>query len=129
MDKHLWLLTTEGEWRQTQDPLAAHRHLEDWNAEVKAAGYVLWTSFPQQDTTPVALEVYRGEEAGPAPLFLVNVSTSSFYETVCAESVPALMELLARWTPVVQGAAVGRLAGQLEDEHVIRSAARRLSGP
>ncbi|MGW0423871.1 hypothetical protein [Streptomyces sp. NPDC003015] len=59
----------------------------------------------------------------------MNVSTSSFYETVCAESVPALMDLLARRTPVIQGAAVGKLAGQLDDQDVIRAAARRLSGP
>ncbi|MGW7276202.1 hypothetical protein ACWGH5_37575 [Streptomyces sp. NPDC054864] len=36
---------------------------------------------------------------------MINVTTASFYETVSAEGVPALMELLARWTPVVQGAA------------------------
>ncbi|MET7784707.1 hypothetical protein ABZT28_55455 [Streptomyces sp. NPDC005388] len=57
-----------------------------------------------------------GKDDGPTPLFLVNVTTDSFYETVCAESVPALMELLARWTPVVQGAAIGKLAGELGDK-------------
>ncbi|MFE2736237.1 hypothetical protein [Streptomyces sp. NPDC059349] len=64
--------------------------------------------------------------AGPGPLFLVNVCTAGYYEMVYAESVPALMELLARWTPVVQGAAIGKLAGELDDKGVIPSIARRL---
>ncbi|WP_330293507.1 hypothetical protein [Streptomyces sp. NBC_00576] len=65
------------------------------------------------------------EGIGPMPLFLVNVITDSFYETVYAESVPALMELLARWTPVVQGAAIGKVAGELDDKGVIPSMSRR----
>ncbi|MFC8095335.1 hypothetical protein [Streptomyces sp. NPDC057301] len=124
MDKQIWVFTTNGEWQQTEDPLAPHRHLDDWTEQAKAAGYSFWTSFPEQDTTPLALEIYRSEDDGPAPMFLVNVSTSSYYETVYAESVPAVMELLARWTPVVQGAAFGRLAGQLDGK--VPSIARRL---
>ncbi|MFF9512164.1 hypothetical protein ACF1BU_37255 [Streptomyces sp. NPDC014724] len=126
MDNKIWVFTTHGEWRQADDPLASHRHLDDWEAEVKAAGYSSWTKFPQQDTTPIALEIYRSEKAGSELEFIVNVSTSSYYETVYAESVPALMELLARWTPVVQGAALGALAGQLDDKGVVPSLARRL---
>ncbi|MGW2394005.1 hypothetical protein ACWCYK_31605 [Streptomyces lydicamycinicus] len=127
MDNKIWVFTTTGEWQQAEDPLAPHRHLDDWEAEVKAAGYSSWTKFPEQDTTPLALEIYRSEKAGSELLFIVNVSTSSFYETVYAESVPALMELLARWTPVVQGAALGALAGQLDDKGVITSVARSLN--
>ncbi|MET8956267.1 hypothetical protein [Streptomyces sp. NPDC004533] len=126
MDNRTWVFTTNGEWQRAEDPLAPHRHLDDWEAERKAAGYSSWTSFPQEETTPLSLEIYRGENAGSAPLFLVNVTTSSFYETVYAESVPALMELLGRWTPVVQGAALGQLAGQLADKNAILSVARRL---
>ncbi|MFE3547421.1 hypothetical protein ACFXN2_01990 [Streptomyces kronopolitis] len=126
MDNKIWIFTTTGEWQQAEDPLEAHRHLDDWEAEAKAAGYSSWTSFPRQDTTPLALEIYRGKDVGAGPLFLVNVSTSTFYETVYAESVPALMELLARWTPVVHGAALGALAGQLDDKSLIPSLARRL---
>ncbi|MFE4716629.1 hypothetical protein ACFRLW_09275, partial [Streptomyces sp. NPDC056728] len=118
MDKGIWVFTTNGEWRQAEDPLGPHRHLDDWEGELAAAGYSSWTSFPQQDTTPLVLEVYRGMNAGPGPLFLVNVCTAGYYETVYAESVPALMELLARWTPVVQGAAIGKLAGELDDKGV-----------
>ncbi|TXC99713.1 hypothetical protein [Streptomyces sp. ISID311] len=58
------------------------------------------------------------------PLFLVNVNTHSFYETVYTESVPALMELLARWVPAVQGAAFSTLAGLLEENNVARSMPR-----
>lgn len=126
MDKGIWLFTTNGEWQQAEDPLAPHQHLEDWDEQRKAAGYSSWTRFPQQDTTPLALEIYRGPDTGPGPLFLVNVSTDSFYETVYAESVPALMEVLARWAPVVQGAAIGKLAGELDDKGVIPSVSRRL---
>lgn len=93
---------------------------------MKAAGYSLWTKFPQQDTTPLAPEIYRSQKAGSELEFIVNVSTSSHYETVYAESVPALTELWARWTPVVQGAALGALAGQLDDKDVVPSPARRL---
>ncbi|WP_336053985.1 hypothetical protein [Streptomyces sp. CA2R101] len=127
MDDKIWVFTTTGEWQQAEDPLAPHRHLDDWEAQVKTAGYSSWTKFPKQDTTPLALEIYRSEKAGSELLFIVNVSTSSFYETVYAESVPALMELLARWTPVVQGAALGALAGQLDDKGVITSVARNLN--
>lgn len=126
MDNGIWLFTTNSEWQQAEDLLEPHRHLNDWDAEAKAAGYSARTKYPQQDTTPLALEIYRGKDAGPAPLFLVNVTTSSNYETAYAESVPALMELLARWTPVVQGAAIGKLAGELEDQRVIPSVARCL---
>ncbi|MDP9612851.1 hypothetical protein [Streptomyces demainii] len=124
MDNKIWVFTTNGEWRQAEDPLVSHRHLDDWEAEVKAAGYSSWAKFPQQDATPLALEIYRSDKAGSELLFIVNVSTSSYYETVYAESVPALMELLGRWTPVVQGAALGALAGQLNDKGVITSVAR-----
>ncbi|MFF7097993.1 hypothetical protein ACFY9A_37260 [Streptomyces rubradiris] len=127
MDRRIWIFTVSGEWQQGQDPLEPHRHLDDWEAEAKAAGYLSWTRFPEQDTTPLALEIYRGTDSGPGPMFLVNVSTSSFYETVYAESVPALMELLARWTPVVQGAAIGQLAGEINVKDVIPSISRRRS--
>ncbi|WP_329529664.1 hypothetical protein [Streptomyces sp. NBC_01462] len=127
MDKQTWVMGTNGQWRQEQDPLAEHRHLEDWNAEAKAAGYVAWTSFPQQDISPLRLEVYRGADSEPGPLFLVNVVTLGYYETVYAESTPALMELLARWTPVVQGAAISQLAGDLEDRKVITTALEALT--
>ncbi|MCX4920211.1 hypothetical protein [Streptomyces sp. NBC_00687] len=127
MDTQIWVMGTNGQWRQEKDPLAQYRHLEDWNAEAKAAGYVSWTSFPQPDVLPIGLEVYRGTDADPGPLFLVNVVTPAFYETVYAESAPALMDLLARWTPVVQGAAVSRVAGDLEDKDVILAALRALT--
>ncbi|WP_171117026.1 MULTISPECIES: hypothetical protein [unclassified Streptomyces] len=124
MDKGIWLFTTNGEWQQAEDPLAPHQHLDDWNEQRKAAGYASWSSFPGLDAAPLGLEIYRGQDDGPMLLFLVNVTTDSFYETVYAESVPALMELLARWTPVVQGAAIGKLAGEFEGKGVIPSISR-----
>ncbi|HSX97608.1 MAG TPA: hypothetical protein VLG91_09475 [Streptomyces sp.] len=81
MDKGIWLFTTNGEWQQAKDLLAPHEHLDDWDQQRKAAGYASWTRFPLQDTTPLALEIYRGTDTGPGPLFLVNVTTDSNYET------------------------------------------------
>ncbi|MFE2273341.1 hypothetical protein ACFXB4_29415 [Streptomyces lavendulae] len=126
MSNEIWVFSMNGEWRQADDPLASHRHLDDWEKERRAAGYSSWADFPKQDMTPLRLEIYRGQDAGPMPLFLINVSTHSFYETVYADSVPALMELLARWVPAVQGAAVSDLLGQMEENDVVRTLPRRL---
>ncbi|WP_261801588.1 hypothetical protein [Streptomyces sp. ISID311] len=33
MSNGIWVFSTNSEWRQAKDPLASHRHLDDWEAE------------------------------------------------------------------------------------------------
>ncbi|MEU9147259.1 hypothetical protein [Streptomyces sp. NPDC048349] len=112
------MLTTAGTWVQLEsDPLAPFRQLDDWDEEVKNAGYYRWGGLGRRDDNPLWLEIYhlRTDKEGNAPSFLVVLSNSGYYEVLYAESAPALMELQSRWAPAIQAAAVTDLLGRLDD--------------
>ncbi|RSS57476.1 hypothetical protein EF909_16165 [Streptomyces sp. WAC01280] len=112
------MLTTDGSWNQLEaDPLEPYEELNDWDEGVKAAGYHRWSSFGCRDDNPLWLEVYRryGKPELTVPLFMIVVSARHHYEVVYAESLPAMMDLQARWAPALQAAAVTELLGRLDD--------------
>ncbi|MFF9216140.1 hypothetical protein [Streptomyces viridosporus] len=47
-----------------------------------------------------------------------------FFQTIHAESTPAMMSLQARWAPAIQAAAVTELLGDLEDGETFSDFAR-----
>ncbi|MGW7640418.1 hypothetical protein [Streptomyces decoyicus] len=49
------------------------------------------------------------------PEFMVVICNHCYYQTVYAESTPAMMNVQARWAPAIQAAAVTQLVGELED--------------
>ncbi|OEJ22471.1 hypothetical protein [Streptomyces subrutilus] len=113
-----FMLTTSGTWDQLEsDPLAPFSHLDDWDEQVKSAGYYKWGGLGTQDDIPLWLEIYRvhTDKEGSAPCFLVVLSNSGHFEVLYAESAPALMELQSRWAPAIQAAAVTDLLGRLDD--------------
>ncbi|MGA4953723.1 hypothetical protein [Streptomyces lydicamycinicus] len=124
MDNKRWVFTTAGDWQQTTNPLTPHRHLVSFEAQLKAAGYTEWTSFPHEEFAVLSLQVYRNSDT-ELP-YMVSLATPTTWEVVYAESLPAMMDLLARWTPTVQGAALSYLAGQLNDNDVIPALVRHL---
>jgi hypothetical protein len=112
------MLTTAGHWLELDtDPLAPFQHIDDWEEGVEKAGYFQWGTMSRKDRTPLWLEIYRRNHEcdGPQPMFMVLVANLNFFETVYAESVPAMMDLQARWAPAIQAATVTELLGDLED--------------
>ncbi|MFJ5680745.1 hypothetical protein [Streptomyces sp. NPDC093097] len=76
----------------------------------------------------------RGDGALRVPLsalagdrFLIDIDNEiTGYETVYADDVPDVMDLLARWLPAIQGAAVTALLGGMADNtrapvHLVKS--------
>ncbi|MFF4735069.1 hypothetical protein ACFY2W_04085 [Streptomyces sp. NPDC001262] len=89
---------------------------EDWRVAVDAAGYEPWfsTDSPEGGDTagylPLVLHVFRRRDT---PRFLIELDSEGGYETAYAEELPDAMDLLARWLPAVQGAAVVAFFGGL----------------
>ncbi|MFD5977454.1 hypothetical protein [Streptomyces bacillaris] len=58
-----------------------------------------------------------------APRFVIEVNTLDAFDHVLAHDLPAAMEVLARWAPVVQSLAVAGLIGDANqiDNHEHRT--------
>ncbi|MEU1867849.1 hypothetical protein [Streptomyces gardneri] len=112
------MLTTDGTWRQLPtDPLAPFEELDDWDKAIEAAGYYKWGVLGRPDETPLWLDIYRRKTTPglTVPFCLAVISNHGFYETVYAESLPAMMDLQTRWAPAIQAAAITDLLGKLDD--------------
>lgn len=48
-------------------------------------------------------------------MFCICISTHQMQETVYAQSTPALMDLLDRWAPAMQSAAIVGVLGDLNE--------------
>ncbi|MGZ9935869.1 hypothetical protein ACXNSR_39020 (plasmid) [Streptomyces sp. NC-S4] len=121
--KNPFMLTTSDQWIELEsDPLARFEHLNDPDEAGKKAGYSEWGTLSERDLTPLWLEIYRrngGLDADPE--FMVVICNHGVYETVYAESAPAMMNLQARWAPAIQAAAVTGLLGELENDRTYSS--------
>ncbi|MFB8020762.1 hypothetical protein ACFC36_19580 [Streptomyces rubiginosohelvolus] len=98
----------------TSFPFDAHAQAqeEDWDKALKALGFELWMSNDGMtgclDLLPLSLRLWSRREA---PRFLIEVNTVDAFDHVLAYDLPAAMEVLARWAPVVQSLAVAGLIG------------------
>ncbi|MEV8455560.1 hypothetical protein AB0467_28280 [Streptomyces sp. NPDC052095] len=83
----------------------------DWDAALKELGFEPWTVTDGLcgeglDLLPLSIRVWRRQAL---PRFIVEVNTLDAYDPVFAADLPDLMELLARWSPAIQGLAVANL--------------------
>lgn len=112
------LFTTAGSWAAlNRDPMPGAAVLDaDFDTERERAGYEPWGRYPDTELDPdLWLEVYRhGFPTAELPQFCISVDTRARGEVVYAESTPALMDLLARWMPAVQGAMLSAALEQLD---------------
>ncbi|MEU6331997.1 hypothetical protein ABZ851_32790 [Streptomyces sp. NPDC047049] len=115
--KNPFMLTTTDQWIELEsDPLARFAHIPDHETSTKKAGYSEWGTLSRKDLTPLWLEIYhRTDGLDSDPEFMVVICNHHFFQTVYAESAPALMNLQARWAPAIQAAAVTQVLGELED--------------
>lgn len=117
LDRVLVWLYCGGVWHTIAGP-PVPSDAGDWMAAVAAAGYEAWlsTASPEGGDTigylPLVLRVFRRRDT---PRFLIDIDSEDGYETVYAEGLPDLMDLLARWLPAVQGAAAAAFLGGLAD--------------
>lgn len=111
------MLTVAGQWVElASDPLAPFADIPDGDEQCKAAGYTAWGTLGPKDMCPLWLEVFRrngGQDSDPQ--FMVVICNHGYYETVYADSPPAMMNVQAQWAPMIQAAAVTHLLGELED--------------
>ncbi|MFD5658641.1 hypothetical protein [Streptomyces hirsutus] len=121
--KNPFMLTTADQWVELEsDPLARFEHIPDHEEGVRKAGYSEWGTMSRKDLTPLWLEIYhRTDGLDSDPEFMVVICNHGFYQTVYAESTPAMMNLQARWAPAIQAAAVTELLGDLEDSKTFSS--------
>lgn len=118
-----YVFTTDGRWLPLpNNPLTEAAGVDPgdgFEEQVKKAGYSEWARFGGAEMVPVWLQVWRrGRDEGKqrrALEYLVSVDTTMSWDIVFAESTPALMELLARWVPVVERATVTQLLNELDE--------------
>lgn len=84
----------------------------DFEESLAAGGWEIFAQFGN-DATGLGIAVYR-RWSGPDPRFLVEVSTSTSYDYVAATDFADAMEVLSRWTPLVQYSLLGQIAGDAE---------------
>ncbi|MET8661646.1 hypothetical protein [Streptomyces griseus] len=105
-------LFKDGAWISFPFDVQALAQEEDWDRALTALGFGLWMSTDGMtgclDMLPLSLRLWSRREA---PRFLVEVSTVDAFDHVLAHDLPAAMEVLARWAPVVQSLAVAGLIG------------------
>lgn len=111
-------LYANGEWTLTRDEVSQAWAGEDrdYTEALTDAGFDAspWTQIGGTEMSlPLALVVYmrRGDAE---PRFFVEVNSSSgFFHNVYAGDVADLMDLLSRWGPALQAAAVNEAVRQL----------------
>lgn len=93
------LLTTQGVWEtRTGDPVPWDDSAMEWDEALAQAGYRVFMEAGHVDLT-----VHHCADSSPdRPDFMVTVSGGCADITVFAESLPAVMDLMARWVPVVR---------------------------
>ncbi|SOD67410.1 hypothetical protein SAMN06297387_1318 [Streptomyces zhaozhouensis] len=121
-----FLFTTKGTWTSLEsDPVFDRPGVDphdDCDKVVKEAGYSPWTSYPRRDLAPMWLEIWVDDRLEPQlPKYRIEVSGPDTYDVVYAESTPALMELLSRWAPAIQSAAVTDLIASLNEHKPLQS--------
>src|SRR5690554_215188 len=110
---------TDGAWGEGPDVVA-----RDWPEEsdvfkaLQQSGYSEWACIGDGDAlaVPLTLTIFTRVEE---PQFYISVEGnkhSNIYN-VYVRNVPDLMELLAKWVPTVQAAAVTDLVQQLNDPY------------
>ncbi|MFJ2598760.1 hypothetical protein [Streptomyces erythrochromogenes] len=116
--KNPFMLTTSDRWVELEaDPIARFAHIKDHAEAVKQAGYSEWGTLSQKDLTPLWLEIYRRHGGlDTDPEYMVVICNHGVWDTVYAESTPAMMNLQTRWAPAIQAAAVTGLLGELEND-------------
>lgn len=86
----------------------------------KKAGFSPWVQFGSLDgwALPMSLEVYQRDspDTDREPQYLVDVEgTGGHIPHVYARTLPDVMDLLGKWAPTVQAAAVTELLRQLNN--------------
>ncbi|TDX84923.1 hypothetical protein [Amycolatopsis arida] len=124
-------LTPEGRW----EPYDALADAEDDGGDVEALLHSLgWTSFVRLGSGEdfgVEIEVYERRTRDGHPEYLLDIwgeHSGSPYLKV--DNLPAVMELLAKWAPIVQAASISRVvrdlaAGAIEHEGLVETVAAR----
>ncbi|MFI9231349.1 hypothetical protein [Streptomyces rimosus] len=100
------LLYRDGKWTRFQSPLS--RSAEDWDAAVEQAGYEEFFSSGEADVNVLVIKVHKG-----ASDYLIELESISRYEYVFAATLPDVMDLLAKWMPVVSAVVTGNLLNEL----------------
>ncbi|MFE5871693.1 hypothetical protein ACFQ6V_24015 [Streptomyces roseifaciens] len=116
------LLYTGGEWTRVPDPF---REAPDWFTAVKEAGYSEFFASGDDVTNTLAIKVYTGRTD-----YLVEVASIAGCEVVFAATLPDVMDLLAKWIPVVNAVTLGNLLSALDSVNpslsdLIRGALRK----
>lgn len=117
-------LFKDGAWTTFRFDAHTQAQEEEWDKALKALGFELWMSTDGMtgclDALPLSLRLWARSEA---PRFLVEVNTLDAFDHVLAHDLPAAMEVLARWAPVIQSLAVAGLIGDANqvDNHEHRT--------
>lgn len=105
----------QGQWGTGADVMIdAWREGEDITEVLKRLGYALFTTvgygaFP----AGLGIAVYQREQS---PAFLIEVEGSGDRSHhIYTETLPDVLELLARWTPIAQAGAVAMLTRALSE--------------
>jgi hypothetical protein len=98
-------------------------------AVLKKLGFKSWTRIGDDGecAVPLAIDVFVRNKV--RPLFAVQLQGNqySYIETVYADDLPALMQLLGQWAPAAQAAAVVHLAARLDLSPEDRGGAEKLA--
>ncbi|WP_228925344.1 hypothetical protein [Streptomyces sp. DH7] len=117
-------LFKDGTWSSFPFDPHTQAQEEEWDKALTAMGFELWMSTDGMtgclDMLPLSLRFWARSQA---PRFVIEVNTLDAIDHVLAHDLPAAMEVLARWAPVVQSLAVAGLIGDANqiDNHERRT--------
>ncbi|MBF9070482.1 hypothetical protein [Streptacidiphilus fuscans] len=117
------LLYRDGEWTETADPFGTEG--EDWDEVIKKAGYEHFFATGDVTSNGLAIRVFHSEAN-----YMVEVDPfEGPVRYVFTASLPDLMELLAKWVPVVNGVTLSGLLASFEGglvlEDLVKAATKR----
>jgi hypothetical protein len=108
----------DGGWRTlTPDPTdEALGEGGDMIAALEQLGFKRWTRIGDDGecAVPLAIDVFVRTEAMPFYAVQLQGNQYSNIETVYADDLPAMMQLLGRWAPAAQAAAAVHLAARFD---------------
>lgn len=85
-------------------------------AAMEKLGFKLWTRIGDGSdcAVPLAIEVFARAKVSPLYAVQIEGNQYSYIETVYADDLPAMMQLLGQWAPAAQAAAAVHLAARLD---------------
>lgn len=120
-----------GEWERF-DALEGPEDGTDTHARLRELGWESFFTLGSADEVGIEVEVWI-KSAGQGREYLVDVwGVNAGSEFLKVDSLPVLMELLAKWAPVVQAAGIARVTGDLttgaiEHNGIVETVAARAS--